>query len=240
MQPAPAGHNNPPEPTPFEAVKTHIDDLMTEARNWCDGASIDSQAQADAVGRLMDELRQAKKAADEARKVEAKPFDDGKAEVQARYNPLLKLTDTAVDACKAALAPWLMKLEAEKRAAAEAARKAAEAAAAEAAAAMRAADATDLSAREAAEAKVEAATAAAKAATRAEGDRAHATGGARAVSLRTYWAPVMVSPQEALRHYVAQRPDDVKALLQSLAETDVREGKRQIPGFEIKEEKRVA
>jgi hypothetical protein len=31
------GHNNPPEPTPYEAVKVHLDDLLTEAANWADG-----------------------------------------------------------------------------------------------------------------------------------------------------------------------------------------------------------
>lgn len=234
------GHNNPPEPTPFEAVKVNIDDLMTEARNWCDGAAIESQAQADEVGRLMDDLRKAHKAADEARKLEAKPFDDGKAEVQARYNPLLKTADTAVSACKAALSPWLLKLEAEKRAAAEAARIEAEARAKAAEDALRAADASDLTAREDAEAMLMDAKKAEAVAHRAANDKAHAQGGARAVGLRSYWRPTMTNARDALKHYVTDRPEDVRSFLLTLAEADVRDGKRSIPGFEILEEKKVA
>ena len=56
------GHNNPPDP--FTAIKVHIDDLMTEARNWCDGAPVETQAQADEVSRLVEMFREARDAAD--------------------------------------------------------------------------------------------------------------------------------------------------------------------------------
>ena len=37
---AEAGHNNPPEQTPFELVAGRINDLYTEAKNWLDGEPV--------------------------------------------------------------------------------------------------------------------------------------------------------------------------------------------------------
>ena len=120
------GHNNPPA-DPFGAIKAHIDDLYVEAKNWLDGEPITTQAQADQVTRLLDMIRDAEKVADNARKEENKPFDDGKAAVQAKYAPLISDTKAvkgrtvlAAEACKAALAPWRQAQEAIAR---EAARK---------------------------------------------------------------------------------------------------------------------
>jgi len=70
-------------------------------------------------------------------------------------------------------------------------------------------------------------------------DKALAKGGERATGLRSYFTPVLTDPKAALTHYVQTRPDELKAALLRLAEQDVREGKRSIPGFEITEEKRV-
>jgi hypothetical protein len=244
--PPPAGHNNPPEATPFEAIRVHISDLMEEARNWCDGTPVETQAQADEVSRLMEEFRRAHQAADEARKAENKPFDDGKAAVQEKYAPLIAdtkavrgMTVRAIDALKAALTPYLRKLEDEKRAAALAAQEAAAEAARIASEAMRAAAPSDLTAREEAEAKVAEAAQAQADATKAAQDRAHAKGGSRATGLRSYWSPALTDAQAALRHYVTTDPDAVKAFLLQLAVSDVAAGKRTIPGFTITEERRA-
>lgn len=232
------GHNNPPV-DPFDAFRSHFDDLRTEAGNWLDGSAIETQGQADEVSRLMDDFRTACKDADKARAAEKKPHDDAGKVVQAKWKPLLDGGDLAVDACKRVLAPWLQKLEAEKRAAAEAARADAERKAAEAAQAMRAANLTDIAAREAAEELVADAERAATAATRAENDKAHAKGGARATGLRSYFSPVMTDAKAALVHYMAQQPEALKAALLELAVADVAAGKRQIPGFDVIEDRRV-
>jgi CRISPR/Cas system CSM-associated protein Csm2 small subunit len=241
------GHNNPPEPTPFDAISVHVEDLMVEAKNWCDGAAVESQEQADTIARLIDDFRKAYTAADNARKEENKPFDEGKAAVQAKYAPLIADTKgqrgkvvLAIETLKRTLAPWLMKLEEEKRAAAEAARREAEEKARAAAEALRQASDTDLAAREEAEAMLAAAEHADADARRAEKDRAHAHGGARAMALRSYFRPELVNAGDALRHYVKTNPDAVKGFLIQLATDDVRAGKRQIPGFDVLEEKRVA
>lgn len=233
------GHNNPPEPTAFDAFTVHIGDLFEEAKNHLDSEGIATQAQADAVSKLLDMIRTASKDADKARVEEKKPHDDAAKAVQARWKPLLDKCDLATDACKKALAPYLRRLDEEKRAKEEAARKEAEEKALLAAEAMRAAAVDDLSAREAAEALEAEAKKAQVEATKAANDKAHAKGGARAAGLRTYYHPELVSPSEALRHYVATNPEAVKAFLLSLAEVDVRNGKHQIPGFDVISEQRV-
>lgn len=242
------GHNNPPEVTPYEAVRVHIEDLLVEARNWADGAVAESQPQADAIARLIEDFRKAEKAADDARKEEVRPLDEQRDAIQARYNlyiaPLKNKQPgkipLAMNALKAALNPWLIKLEDERRAREEAARKEAEEKARIAAEAMRAAEASNLTAREEAEALLADANAAQAHANKAAKDKAHAKGEGRAIGLRSYFTPVMTNAQDALKHYVATRPDDVRAFLLRLAEEDVRCGKRTIPGFEINEEKKVA
>lgn len=236
-----------PNATPFDIIAESINDLLTEVHNWADGSAVETQEQADAVSRLIDELRQNAKAADEERKRECEPFDTGKAAVQAKYAPLIADPKTknpgkvwkAIDALKSSLAPYLAKLDAEKREAERIAREAAEAKAKEAAEAIRAAAASDLAAREAAEAKVkeaEAAQAAAKAATK---EKAHATGGSRAMGLRTVWRADMIDPHAAARHYWTVNPAAFNAVLQKLADDDVRAGKRTIPGFDVVEDRVV-
>lgn len=241
------GANNPPEPTAFEAIQTHIDDLYLEAKNWLDGQPIDSQAQADEVGRLLGLIREAEKAADEQRRKENEPHDKAKAEVQARYAPLIADTKAvrgktvlAAEACKRALAPWLEKVEAEKRAAAEAARREAEEKARIAAEAARAAAGTaDLEALEQAEAMVKEAKQARTDANRADNDRAHAAGHGRAVTLRTHYTPVLTDGVTALMHFYGTRKEEIEGFLTRLAEAEVRAGKRQIPGFIVNEERRA-
>ena len=234
-----AGGNHPPV-DPYDAWRAHIDDLRTEASNWLDGSAITSQAEADAVSKLLDAFRKAGKDADKARADEKRPHDDAAKVVQSKWKPLLDTADTCADTCKKVLSPWLQKLEEEQRAKAEEARRVAEAEAQKAAEAMRASDGTNIDAREQAEAQVRSAKLAEEAAKRAEGQKAHATGGERAIGLRTYYTPVMVDRKAALLHYLATDPDAVVAFLEGLAKADVQRGLRQIPGFEVNPEKRVA
>lgn len=237
------GDNNPPA---FEAISLHVSDLMTEARAWCDGSAIENEAQAAAVAKMIDDFRLAYKAADEARKEEAKPFDDGKAAVQEKYGALIADTKSqkgqivrALEALKATLTPWLQRLERERQAAAKAAQDEADRQAREAAEALRATSMADLEGREAAEALVSAADDAAKDAKRIDQAKSHAKGEGRAIGLRTSYRAVMTDRKAALMHYLANRPDDIVATLQRLADIDVREGKRAVPGFDVIAETRV-
>ncbi len=240
LETAPIGHNKPPEPSPFEASETSINDLFDEAKLWLDGETIDRQELADDISKLLNLIRDARKAADASRKTENKPFDDGKTEVQGRYNPLLKKADLASETCKKALAPWLDKLDKEKKAAAEKARTEADAKQRAAQEAIRAADHDNLEEREHAEALLQDAKSADKAANRAAHDTAKASGGTgKAVSLRSTWHPVLKDPTVAARHYWQVDRAAMEEFLTGLAGKDVRAGKREIPGFEVFEERKA-
>ena len=72
------GHNMPPEPTPYEALKTHIDDLFDTAQSFLDGDPVNDAETAEMVSKLIDEARKARMAAEAQRKIEASdslPFD---------------------------------------------------------------------------------------------------------------------------------------------------------------------
>lgn len=233
------GHNNPPL-SPFEAHKANIDDLYTEAKNWCDGEPISTQAQHDEVERLLDLIREAHDAADEARKIENKPFDDGKAEVQARYAPLISDTKAvqgktvlAKAACLAMLNPWRKKVADEKAAEAQRLQDIADEKIRLATEAARAAEPTNLEASEEVESLIADARIAQKTAARADKGATTGTG------LRTYYTPTMTDGVVAARHYWAVRRPEYEAFFLSLAKADVLSGKRSIPGFEITEDRRA-
>lgn len=233
------GHNQPPEPTPFEASREQIDGLFTEAKNWLDGNGVNTEADAEGISKLLDLIRKAKKAADDARKKENEPFDKGKAEVQARYNPILLRADLAADTCKKALTPWLEKLEADKRAKAEAARRDADEKAKAAEEAVRAAQTSDLEARDRAEALLREANQAARAATKAENDKAHAKGGSRAVGLRIHYVAEITDMRVFARHVWLHNAAELEAFLVALAQRMVDAKLRDIPGVKIIEDRRT-
>lgn len=233
------GHNNPPL-SAFEAHQANINDLYVEAKNWLDGEPIANAEQAAKVELLLDMVRTAHDAADEDRIEENKPFDEGKAEVQKRYAPLISDTKAikgktilAATACKAALGPWRQKVEDERRAAAERLQAIADEQDRLAREALQAAPQDDLTAREEAEALVTAAHDAKAVAQRA--GRAASTG----TGLRSHWMPALTDGVAAARHYWAERRPEYEAFLLSLARSDVASGKRQIPGFNVIEERRA-
>ena len=231
------GDNQPPL-TPFEKLRREIADLYMEAKNWLDGATIETRGQADSLSTLINLIRDSRKRADEARKIENKPFDEGKAEVQARYNAIFKNCDIAVDTCKRALEPWLKKEAAAKDAAAAEARRIADEQTKAAQEAIRAANLDNLAEREAAEEKLKAAKRAETEAKRAERDTARAgVGVGRATSLRSVWTAELIDSRAAASHYWAANQHAIEEFLQSLADADVRAGKRAIPGFIIQETK---
>lgn len=231
------GGNNPPEPTPFELVEVAIDDLSDEARLWLDGEPVTTQEQADALNTLESKIRKAAKDAEELRKIEAKPFDDGKAEVQARYNPLIAKdkgkTDMAISAVKSALKPYLLELERKQQEAARLAREEATRKQEEAFAAMRQRDAANLAQREEAERLVAEAKAADEAARKAENAKAHAKGDGRATGLRTVHRAVMTDPHEAAAWVWKDCNAELLIFVQDLADKAVLAGKRQIRGFNV-------
>lgn len=240
------GGNNPPEPTPYDAIKAHIDDLYEEAKPWLTGSEVTTEDQAETIKRLKDDFAKAHKAADAARVEENKPFDDGKAAVQAKYNILIGDTKAvrgktvlAIATLNEALTPYLRRKEAEQAAEAKRLREEAEKKLEEAAQASREASG-DLEAKEAAEELITAATLAANDAKRAETAKVHVRGDGRAQGLKSFWSAKIVDRKAALLHYIQDWPPEIIAAIQTLADQDVRAGKRQVPGIEAVEDRRVA
>lgn len=228
------GHNNPPEPTPFELISVEINDLFDEAKTWADGEPIADEATHDAVTKIYDMIHDAGKRADAMRVEEKKPHDDAAKAVQAKYNPFVQKDKGKVDMAKAELnkllAAWRARVAAEK--AAEAARVAAIAAAEQAKArAALAASAGNLEARVEAEQQVEQAKAWGAAAKRA--DKAATTG----LGLRTVWTATLMDSATALDWAFERDPARFTALVQDMANEAVRMGVRTIPGFVVTETK---
>jgi hypothetical protein len=244
MATAPIGHNNPPAPTAYEAIDAHVTDLETEARNHLDGKPIENQAQADAVSKLLDEARKALQAAEDRRMEEARPWNEGKAAVQALWTPI---TDEKKGRCaliiqtaKNALAAFLSDQEAAMRAAAEAARQEANRQAEAAAQAAQQARPDDLAGQTTARVLQENAAAAAKAAEKAEKARPQAKGGERAVSLRTNWVAEIVDPAPFARWVWTTRRGEMLTFLETVAAREAKQGPRDIPGLKITNDPKAA
>lgn len=233
------GHNMPPK-TPFEASRDRINELFDEAKNWLDGDPIESQENADAVQKLLREIQQAAKEADAARRAEAKPFDDGKAEVQARYNPLIQkgkgLADMAAASCKQALAPWLRKIDEENRRKADEARAEAEA---KQRAAMEAMQSRNGDLEKAAEAErlVAEAKQAEADAKKAANAKAAAKGAGKAVTLRDKYTAEITGYAEFARFVWTEYPEDMRAFLDGFAKRIVDAGRRDAPGLTVHHER---
>lgn len=247
------GDNNPPEEIKpdWEAVKVHMDDLLTEAANWADGVAIESQDQADQIGRLRQLLQDAANLADKARVIEKEPFDKAIAEIQDRYNaytaPLKNKVPGSVSKAVLALgnllAPWLRKLDDDKRERENKAREAAESAQSVAIAARQdAKQSGNLADMDGAEDLLAQAEEAGRALRSVEREKVQVAGAFRATGLRSKWVAVLRPGEggKALVHYAKAQPDRVKAFLQQLADEDVRRNVREIPGFDVNEERMIA
>jgi hypothetical protein len=237
------GGNFPPLST-FEAVKINIVELYEEALQWFDGTPVTTQQQADAVNTLKDSIKKAKKAADEAYDDEVRPHQETVKEIQARYNELTgnnkSVTGLAIkaeQACNAALKPYLIELDRQQQEAARLAREEADRLQREAQEAMRQRDAANLAQREEAERLVNEAKAAQVAASKAENVKAHAKGEGRATGLRTVPRAILDDKKIAAAWVWVSHNDELMEFIQDLADKTLRGGNRNIPGFNIVDEK---
>lgn len=221
------GHNRPPK-----SIFETIDDLHTEASAWCDGAAIETDEQAITLGKLLDMLADAHKACEAERKEKVKPFDEARDRIQEVYVPFTKKAKSAIDAVKVVRDGYLSKKQA---AIDEAARKARE----EAEALKRAADEEirrtrgNLEEREAAERKLEEAKAAEHKAIALAKAKPPNIGGRKTVSKT--WETTISDPVAAANYCWQNHKEEMLALVLTLAKRDVKDGKREIPGFLIRE-----
>lgn len=220
------GSNNPP---PDAAFSLHIDDLFSLLSDTLAGTTVDSDEKEAAIDALMDDFRKASKDSDEARKTEAKPFDDGKKAVQTKWKPIIDKADRGVVECKAVLTPYRVEKQRIADAASRKAREEAEARQKAAQDALRQSD--DLEAKFQAEQDLEAAKKLAAVANRI--DRAP-------TGLRTSWEAELTDKGAALRHYLKTQPDEFSDLIQTLADRDARANRPPVPGVLYVERKKAA
>lgn len=229
------GHNNPPPDTCATAddFRASIDELLEEARNWLDDKGVQSQADADGVSKLLEELRRTSKDADKARAAEKKPHDDAAKAVQAKWKPIIDKADLAAKVCKQALTPFLTKLADEKRAREEEARRQAEAAEIAAQQAFAQTGPSDLEAREEAERLAKAAKDAEAEFKRTAKEKTHAKGGSRAIGLRTSYVAEIENANDFAKWAWVNCRADMDAFLADLAQRLVRNGQRGMPGVNV-------
>lgn len=250
------GANNPPAdaaPDPYAAIVLHIETLLIEVSNWADGSGVQTQAQADAVGRLVGDLKAAMDAAEELRVAEKAPLDERIAEIQGRFNVWLAPLKNkvpgkiplAIDALLATVKPFL---DAEKKRLqdiADAAQKLADEKAAAAAEAIRAAPVSDLAARTAAEVLVVEAQAATHNAAYAANAKPQARGGERALGLKTTYTARVDDPRALLMHYWGSKDqpgvnrEPIIECLRQMAQADVNRKIHTIPGVTVVEGTRL-
>ena len=232
---APIGHNNPPQ-TIFEQHQAEINDLYDEAKLWLDGEPVETAGLAEGLSTLMQTIRKAGADADRERAAEKAPHLEAGREIDARWKTLTKLTNLATAACKEALKPWLIKIEAEKKEADRIAQEDADAKLAEARKAMQASSVDNLIEREEAEEKLKAAEISKAVANKKQRETAGVKNkGGRAVSLRTVYVTELIDANEALEHFWPSM--EIEELLLTMAKRQVANGKRALPGFKITEEK---
>lgn len=227
------GHNMPPA---IDAFSMALDDVYMTAKDYLDGAPVENQAQADAIGVIMATARRIRRDADTARAEEKQPHDLASKAVQEKWRPLLTRADNIVTAAQKPLTAFLEAEQARQREAAEAARIEALRLQQEAQAA-RQASAGNLAAVEQAEALQKDADRAVKAAGRAEKAKPNVAGMDRAVGLRSHQVATVTDHRALLEHVMKTDPAPLKAWLNEYARKSL---PAQLPGVTITSERRAA
>lgn len=225
------GDNRPP--SNYDTVSTEINDLYDEAKNWADGQPVENQGTADQVETLIALIKEAVKKADTFRKEEVQPYDEAKAKIQERYNTLIGKTKAltgkavlALEACQQVLTPWKQEQQRQHDETARIKREEAERLQREADEALKSANLND---KEHAQELTRQAQQATKEFKRATKDNIK--------GLHTVWDIEIVDEVAAFRSIWKMFKPDIMEYVHSLAKTAVRNGKRNIEGFNITERK---
>lgn len=216
------GHNNPP---PLEAHSMHIEELFSLASGSI-ASPVSNDEQEAALDELLDDIRKARKAADEQRTIEKKPHDDAAKAVQAAWKPLLDRCVQAEAAIKDALTPYRQARQRAKDEAARIAREEAEAKQAAAQEALR--NSEDLEAKFAAEVQLKQASKLTAAANRIDRE---------ATGLRTQWEAEVTDRRAALLCLIQRSPERFEALVQQMADEAARGARAPIEGVRFIERK---
>ena len=228
-----------PADLPYDAEKAfafrlRVNAFADAAGAWKEIKVIKSQAQAERLTDFVRGAQELEKQIEEQRKAEKKPWDDKADAVHAIYKPLSDAMKLTAAWMKPMAAAWLDAEAARKRAEAAEQKRIADEQAAEAARQLARAEASnDVMGMIEAEASRKAAADLAKAAAAPiKAKMGSASGGGRAMSMRTQ-AYAEITNQNAVYMAFREHPKVVD-LLQSLADEAMRSGKG-CPGAERKE-----
>lgn len=219
------GHNKPP--SALEAEQPAVTAVLEDADATLTGVVVENAAQDKAVEDLLGRLKAAKKAVTAAHKSDKEPWLEGSRRVDAQKIDLVAPLDTAIKTAQDCRTPWLNKIEAERKAAAQKAQEVAEAAQRklqEAHAAKRAADLDDARAIEDAE--------------RAAKDAKIKFAGAKKskpTGMKTIRQVAVDDIEDAVIHYLEDAR--LTAAVLAMAKSDVHSGLRSIPGISITDER---
>ena len=233
------GHNQPPEPTPFELIQNGVNDLYDEAKLWLDGEPITTEKQASSLAVLGDNIKEIAKEAEALRVAERKPHLEANKAIQAIYLPLLDKAEKALAVLDEALKPFMVAKQQAQDEAAKKAREEADQKQREAEEAIRAAPVDNLAEREAAEALIADAKKSEKEASRAAKARPNVKGEGRARTLVTTYEAEVVDHTYAGRAMWKMYPDEYHQLTATLCQRTVDNGVREIPGVVVNEHKNV-
>jgi hypothetical protein len=224
------------QPPAYDAFSMALDDAYATAQDFLDGKPIENQGEADAVGRIVSEVKRIKRDADAARAEEKAPHLQAGRAVDAKWKPIEDRADTILKAAQAPLTAYLKALAAEQAEQERIARIEADRKAQEAIAAQREAEGS-IEAVERAKALQSEADAAQKAANRAGKAKSHVAGMDRAIGLRSSKVATVTDHRVLLEHVMRHDPEPLKGWLDEYARKAL---PMQLPGVEVTTERRVA
>lgn len=226
------GGNSPPA---FDTLSLAMDDARDTAADFLDGKPIETQGQADSIGKIVSEVKALRKAADDARKDEKRPHDDAAKAVQTKWLPLLDKADTITAAAQRPLTDYLANLAAAQAREAELARQEAHRTQQAAIEAQRA-SVGNLEAIEAAKALQKDADAAGRIANRAEKAKPQVAGMNRAIGLRSHRVATVRHYNLLLDWIVTNDRPALEAFMDAYASKAM----TNLPGVEIGTESKAA
>jgi hypothetical protein len=220
------GHNAPPK---ADGHAIHIEDLFALISDTVAGGEVATDEQEAALDSLLDDVREARKAADADRIEEKRPHDEAGKAVQAKYKPLLDRCYMAADTIKRLLTPYRTARQAAKDEAARQAREEADARQRAAQEALRSSE--DMQEKFAAEQDL--ATAKKLTAVANKIDRS-------ATGLRTAYRSEVTDYTAFARWAWAQRREECQRFFDELAALEGKRGPVSIPGMIVHTERRAA
>lgn len=219
----PIEYNNMEYMNHVDAVNAIIDD----AHATLTGVPVENEKQYIVVKDLQDCLKKIRLAAEKQRKIDKQPYLDGSSQIDGNYKVLNVKVTTAESAARECVQPYLQKLEQERQAAQKLAQEEKEKAEKELAEANAAKQGADMEESERINDLADE--------LKAKEKQASKTSRPVATGMKTVFTPTITDKVEVIKHYWTD-PSLVETLMR-LINADIRSGKREIPGVEIKEER---